>query len=331
VNLLPVIFRCPPSLLLGHPRAAWATSAARALRYPDLMALYLVATPIGNLDDITLRALRILREVPLIAAEDTRTARRLLQHYGITTPVTSYHEQNKRTKLPFLLARLREGDVALMSEAGTPGINDPGYELVVAAATAGVPVVPVPGPSAPLAALIVSGLPTDRFVYEGFLPRRRSERQRRLAALASEPRTLVFLEAPHRLQETLEDLELSFGNRPLAVCRELTKRHEEVFRGDIASARAHFREPRGEFVLVVAGAPPTPATELVAHAIDQGLEAGLPATRLAAAVAAATGASRRAVYQEILERTRATSPSAGDGSPAHKRSRDPMEREHVCR
>jgi 16S rRNA (cytidine1402-2'-O)-methyltransferase len=271
------------------------------------MALYLVATPIGNLEDITLRALRVLRDAPLIAAEDTRSARVLLRHHGIRTPVTSYHEVNKRSKLPALLAKLRQGDVALISEAGTPGINDPGYELVVAAAAEGIPVVPVPGPSALVAALTVSGLPADRFIYEGFLPRKEGERRRALRALAGERRTMVFLEAPHRLRASLADLMTELGNRPIAVCRELTKLHEEVFRGDIAGALAHFAAPRGEFVLVVGGAPERGEAGDIEEMIATGLAAGTPPTRLAAEVAAASGKPRHAVYQAILARQGRTS------------------------
>ncbi len=267
------------------------------------MALYLVATPIGNLEDITLRALRILREVPVIAAEDTRAATVLLRHHGIATPVISYHDVNKRTKLPHLLARLELGDVALISEAGTPGINDPGYELVVAAATAGIAVVPVPGPSAPIAALTASGLPTDSFVYAGFLPRKSGERRRALQAAAGIPRTLIFFEAPHRLKESLADLLDVLGDRPIAVCRELTKLHEEIFRGSVSDAIRHFGDPRGEFVLVVGGAPETPAgNEMIDSLIDAGIRAGTPPARLAAEIAAETGEKRRTVYRRLLDR-----------------------------
>lgn len=289
------------------------------------MALYLVATPIGNLEDITLRALRVLREAPLIAAEDTRRARVLLQHYGITTPVTSYHDGNKRRKLPTLLAALREHDVAVISEAGTPGINDPGYELVVAAAAAGIAVVPIPGPSAPVAALIVSGLPTDRFVYEGFLPRKAGERRRALRALASEPRTIVLLEAPHRLRASLTDLLAELGNRPIAVCRELTKLHEEVYRGDIAGALDHFTAPRGEFVLVVSGTHGAAGAAPLDQWVSAGLAAGMAPARLAAEVAAASGARRREVYRAILARSRGTTP------PTQTEPADPTENRRPIR
>ena len=215
--------------------------------------LYVVATPIGNLEDISLRALRILSEVKLIAAEDTRKTKRLLNKYGIQTPMTSYYEHNKMTKLDYILNQLKENDVALVSEAGMPGVSDPGYELIRTATRDGVPVIPVPGPSAVITALVVSGLPTDRFLYLGFLPRRASARRQALKSAAQETGTLVILEAPHRLQPTLNDLHLLFGDRQIAVCRELTKLHEEVFRGTISQAIARFTEPRGEFTLVIEG------------------------------------------------------------------------------
>ena len=202
--------------------------------------LYLVGTPIGNLEDITLRALRILEQVTLIAAEDTRRARILTRRYEIETPITSYFEGNKLTKLETVLGALDVGDVALISEAGMPGLSDPGYELVRAAIERDLPVVPIPGPSAPVTALVVSGLPSDSFLYLGFLSRRRSERCRLLAAVVQEWRTLVFFEAPHRLRASLADIEAVLGNRPLAICRELTKLHEEVWRGTVSDARVHF-------------------------------------------------------------------------------------------
>ena len=219
--------------------------------------LYLVGTPIGNLEDITLRALRILKEVALIAAEDTRRARLLAQRYEIEGPITSYFEGNKLAKLEAVLRALDAGDVALISEAGMPGLSDPGYELVRAAIERGYPVVPVPGPSAPVTALVVSGLPSDSFLYLGFLPRRQPERRRLLAGVAQERRTLVAFEVRHRLRRSLADVEAVLGDRPLAVCRELTKLYEEVWRGTVREARDHVDEvePRGEFTLVIGGAP----------------------------------------------------------------------------
>ncbi len=215
--------------------------------------LYIVATPIGNLEDITLRALSVLREVGLIAAEDTRVTRKLLNRYDITTPLTSYHEHNKLSKLPMMLNTLAEKDVALVSDAGMPGINDPGYELVCAAVDAGVRVVPMPGASAVTSAIAVSGLPIERWAYLGFLPRKRAERKRLLESLASEKSTLVVFETPHRLKAALTDILEALGDRRIAICRELTKLHEEIFRGVVSEALTHFDSPRGEFTLVIEG------------------------------------------------------------------------------
>nr|HID12858.1 16S rRNA (cytidine(1402)-2'-O)-methyltransferase [Anaerolineae bacterium] len=263
--------------------------------------LYLVATPIGNLEDITLRALRILKEVTLIAAEDTRRARILARRYEIETPITSYFEGNKLTKLETVLRALDTGDVALISEAGMPGLSDPGYELIRTAIERGYPVVPIPGPSAPVTALVVSGLPSDSFLYLGFLPRRRGERRRLLAEVAKERRTLIAFEAPHRLRASLADIEAVLGDRPLAVCRELTKLHEEVWRGTVAGARAHFDEvePRGEFTLVIGGAPEERERwdeERVQAALDELLAQGVPRPAAARRIAAASGWSRAEVY-----------------------------------
>jgi len=215
--------------------------------------LYVIATPIGNLEDISLRALRLLREVKLIAAEDTRTTRHLLNAYNIKTPLTSYHEHSKRAKLDYLLDYLEKEDLALVSEAGMPGLSDPGYGLIVAAIERGISVVLIPGASAVISALVVSGLPTDQFLYVGFLPRRKGQRQRLLNSIVDEPRTIVAFETPHRLKEALSDIEEILGNRRLSICRELTKVHEEIFRGRVSQAREHFVEPRGEFSLVIEG------------------------------------------------------------------------------
>jgi 16S rRNA (cytidine1402-2'-O)-methyltransferase len=215
--------------------------------------LYVIATPIGNLEDISLRALRLLREVKLIAAEDTRTTRRLLNAYNIKTSLTSYHEHSKRAKLDYLLDYLEKEDLALVSEAGMPGLSDPGYELIIAAIEGGISVVPIPGASAVITALVVSGLPTDQFLYVGFLPRRKGQRQRLLSSIVDEPRTIVAFETPHRLGDALNDIEEILGDRRLSVCRELTKVHEEIFRGRVSQAREHFVEPRGEFSLVIEG------------------------------------------------------------------------------
>jgi len=266
--------------------------------------LYVVATPIGNLEDISLRALRILREVRLIAAEDTRKTKRLLNAYRIQTPMTSYHEHNKKIKLDYILNHLKEGDVALVSEAGTPGVSDPGYELIRAATQAGIPVVPVPGPSAVITALVVSGLPTDRFLYLGFLPRRASARKQALKSVAQETETLVILEAPHRLQPTLNDLQLLLGDRQIAVCRELTKLHEEVFRGTIGQAIDRFTEPRGEFTLVVEGKKEE-EHQISNKDIEQRLcdmyQSGAKTKEAIVRVAGETGLSRRELYRTFLK------------------------------
>ena len=203
--------------------------------------LYLVATPIGNLEDITQRALRILAQASLIAAEDTRQTHKLLQAYHIQTRAISYHEHNKLTRLGEVLAALESGDVALVSDAGTPGINDPGYELVRAALQAGYKVSPIPGASAPIAALVASGLPTDAFLYLGYLSRKASERRKSLEAVRDLPYTLIFLEAPHRLLEALQDLRAGLGNRQAAINRELTKLYEEIFRGSLEEALGAFQ------------------------------------------------------------------------------------------
>jgi len=217
--------------------------------------LYLVGTPIGNLEDISLRALRVLREVGLIAAEDTRTTRKLLSHYDIHTPLTSYHDFSGPGKTRHLISRLAEIDVALVSEAGMPGLSDPGYPLVRAALDAGVPVTTVPGPSALVSALVLSGLPTHACHYLGFLPRKSGGRRKLLQRVAAEPDTLVMYESPHRLVAALRDLEAVLGQRRMAAARELTKRFEEIVRGTAGEVRAHFERvpPRGEFTLVVAG------------------------------------------------------------------------------
>lgn len=272
--------------------------------------LYLVATPIGNLEDITLRALRILKEVALIAAEDTRTARHLLSHFEIATPVTSYFEHNKLEKIENILAALDRGDVAVISEAGMPGLSDPGYELVRAALERGVRVVPVPGPSALTTALVASGLPTDQFVYLGFLPRQKSARRKLLRSVAKEPRTLIAYEAPHRVRDALDDIAETMGDRSISIARELTKLYEEFFRGRVNEAREHFEahEPRGEFTLVIAGksgGPETPDSDgdstwddaRVLAAVRDLLATGLARTEAVKRVAKASGRDRREVYQ----------------------------------
>jgi 16S rRNA (cytidine1402-2'-O)-methyltransferase len=267
--------------------------------------LYLVATPIGNLEDMSPRAVRTLREARLIAAEDTRVTRKLLRHCNLHTPMTSYFEHNKLTKLDSILSVLNEGDVALVSDAGTPAINDPGYELVRAALEAGHSVCPIPGPSAPMAALAASGLPTDSFLYLGYLPRKSSERQALLQQVENLPYTLLFLESPHRLLAALKDLELSLGNRRFAVAREMTKVHEEIWRGTIAAAIEYFtqNEPRGEFTLVVGGKTKSGnqkwTNDKVIQEIKFGLKIGESPSALAKRVAEESKWSRREVYRLI--------------------------------
>jgi 16S rRNA (cytidine1402-2'-O)-methyltransferase len=265
--------------------------------------LYVVATPIGNLEDISLRALRILREVKLIAAEDTRKTKRLLTAYEITTPMTSFHEHSGRGGVAKVLKRLEDGDVALVSEAGMPGISDPGHDLVGAAIEAGIAVVPVPGPSAVTSALAVSGLATDRFVYLGFLPARASGRRRVLAAAAGETATLVVFEAPHRLEASLKDMLELLGDRKVAVCRELTKLHEEVFRGTLGAALEWFVAPRGEFTIVIEGTPGggrPRLTEGIERRLAEFRHSGAPAREAVAAVSGETGLSRRELYRAWL-------------------------------
>lgn len=269
--------------------------------------LYLVATPIGNLEDVTLRALRILREAVLIAAEDTRQTKKLLTHYDIhQKTLTSYHEHNKLTRLDYILEKLGEGDVALVSDAGTPALNDPGYELVRAVLEAGFPVCPVPGASAPIAALVASGLPTDSFLYLGYLPRKSGERKRLFETVRGYPFTLIFLETPHRLLASLADLLVVFGDRTIAVARELTKLHEEIVRSSISEALHHFEQqtPRGEFTLVVEGNREKPErwSEGYLMAVLEVIAAsGEAPSQAAGRLAADSGWSRRAIYDRLVE------------------------------
>lgn len=274
--------------------------------------LYLVGTPIGNLEDISPRALDTLRRVGLIAAEDTRTARQLLTHFDIHTPVTSFFAHSRLTKLDRLLETLATADVAVISEAGMPGINDPGYELVRAAIERGYRVSPVPGPSAALTALVASGLPANAFYYVGFLPREPQARRRLLRALADERETIVAFETPHRLREGLGDLEAIFGaKRQMCAARELTKKFEEFRRGSIGEVRAYFEqnEPRGEFTLVLAGqasarargAPmQTPWDETrVRREFQKLVKRGVSRTDAVKQIARAAHWERRRVYQLV--------------------------------
>jgi 16S rRNA (cytidine1402-2'-O)-methyltransferase len=268
--------------------------------------LYLVATPIGNLEDMSPRALRILREVHLIAAEDTRHTRQLLTHFDIHTPLTSYFEHNKLAKLEAVLSALSQGDVALVSDAGTPGINDPGYELVKAALEAGFTICPLPGPSAPIAALSASGLPTDSFLYLGYLPRKSSARKEFLRQISNLPYTLVFLETPHRLLDALEDLLAVLGDRPIAAARELTKVYEQFVRGQISEVLEHFtqHEPRGEFVLVVAGQLEATiehwTEDQLKKAISHELKNGGKAKEISTQLAARSGWNKKEIYTLMI-------------------------------
>lgn len=270
--------------------------------------LYLVATPIGNLGDITLRALEVLAGADVIACEDTRVTRKLIERYGITTPLTAYHEHNAAEARPKLLARLA-GDqaIALVSDAGTPLISDPGYKLVRAACEAGHSVSALPGPSSVLAALSVAGLPTDRFFFEGFLPPKQAARQKRTAVLANIPSTLVMFESGPRVAAMLADLAAAFGKRTAAVCRELTKLHEEVKRGDLETLAHEYTagaETRGEFVIVVA--PPAEEEE-ISDNVDELLRQALRRVSVKDAVgevALVTGRPRREVYQRALNLSR---------------------------
>ncbi len=264
--------------------------------------LYIVPTPIGNLEDITLRALRVLREVKLIAAEDTRTTHILLQHFDIQTPLMSYHEHNKLTRLDTIFETLSTSDVALVSDAGTPGISDPGYELINAAIGRGIRVEPLPGANAIIPALVGSGLPADGFVYLGFLPRKDKALREFLSSIATEQRTLVAYESPNRLLDTLAITLDVMGDRPICVARELSKKFEEFRRGSVSEVLKHYQQnpPRGEITLVIAGAEPIAKViwdeEQVRAALNARLAQGEPLSSAARAVAAESGWERRRVY-----------------------------------
>lgn len=267
--------------------------------------LYLVGTPIGNLEDITLRAISTLKSVDAIACEDTRETSKLLNHLGVDRPTTSYHEHNRRAAGPRLIQRMLAGEsIALVSDAGMPGISDPGEELVAEAIEAGVPVVPIPGPTAFVAALVASGLPAGSFAFEGFLARDPKLRRRRLRELVNETRTMIFYEGPHRLTDTLTDMRAAFGDdRPAAVARELTKRFEEHRRGTLAELAAHFEatEPRGEIVLMVGGGEVAAvSSDNWREALKAALDAGTRASDAAKAIAKSHGVSRQEAYDAAV-------------------------------
>lgn len=268
--------------------------------------LYLVATPIGNLGDITLRALEVLQGVDRVAAEDTRHTGRLLKHHGISAPLISYHEHSEPGRLSDLLQVLEQGSLALVSDAGSPLLSDPGYELVRAALDAGHQVIPIPGPAAPITALTASGLPSDSFLFVGYLPRKKSERRARLEEWSRMPYTLVAFEVPHRLRESLSDLVAVFGEeRLVTVCRELTKLHEEILRGSLKEMLDHFEaeQPRGEITLVIAGADREAlwGEAQVKEALARLMEKGVNPSQAAREVAQQSGWDRREVYRITLE------------------------------
>ena len=270
--------------------------------------LYIVGTPIGNLEDITFRAVRILQTVDLIAAEDTRHTGKLLHHFQIKTPQISYHDHNRTTRTPELLHRLQQGiSIALVTDAGMPGISDPGYDLVKVCADAGIRVIPIPGASAAITALSASGLPTDRFSFEGFLPTKEKDRRTQLEGLRSDPRTLIFYEAPHRVQKTLQDMATVLGpDRNITLARELTKLHEEFWRGTIGDALVHYgdREPQGEFTLILSGAPLTatpPSEEMLKAELHSLLQQGISRSEASRLLAQQTALPKRQIYQLALQ------------------------------
>jgi 16S rRNA (cytidine1402-2'-O)-methyltransferase len=294
----------PPRESGPKPPSAFTAFGLRAEAEPIAPGLHVVATPIGNLRDITLRALATLAAADAVIAEDTRVSHNLLAHYGITSPLIAYHEHNAAAVRPHILARLAEGAaLALISDAGTPLVSDPGYKLVAEALEAGVAVTSVPGPSAVLAALVVAGLPTDRFFFEGFLPPKSAARRARINELALVPATLVFFESPRRLAETLTDLGAELGDRPAAVARELTKLYETTRRGTLSELAEHFaREgpPKGEIVVLVG--PPAAGDPVAEEELDRLLRRALEnlSVKDAGAVSAQTGAPRRQVYARAL-------------------------------
>jgi 16S rRNA (cytidine1402-2'-O)-methyltransferase len=273
------------------------------------MSLYLVSTPIGNLEDLTLRALRVLKEVDLIACEDTRHTRRLLDHFGINKPTISYHEYNEQTRAGEIVERLERGEkIALVTDAGTPGVSDPAYRVVKAAIERGVAVIPVPGATALIAGLIASGLPTDSFLFIGFLPHKKQARRAKLGELKSGRATVVLYEAPHRIRETLIDARNILGDREAALARELTKLHEEFIRGALSEISAHFdvHEPRGEMTLVIAGSRDDNFSQIVEGSVSEQVERllrdeGLSRNDAIKQAARSRGLTKREAYQLLLE------------------------------
>ncbi len=275
---------------------------------PQPGTLYIVGTPIGNLEDITYRAVRILQSVDLIAAEDTRHTGRLLQHFQISAPQISYHDHNRNSRTPEILEHLAsQKAIALVTDAGMPGISDPGYELVKACIDAGIPVVPIPGVTAVTTAISACGLPSERFIFEGFLPAKGQERRNRLESFQTEIRTIILYESPHRLQQTLKDLAEALGiKRQIVLARELTKLHEEFWRGTLENAIAHCqnREPQGEYTLVVAGTPLAlphlSESELKAQLLKI-MQEGVSKSQASRQLAKVTAHSRSELYQLALE------------------------------
>jgi 16S rRNA (cytidine1402-2'-O)-methyltransferase len=270
-------------------------------------SLHIVATPIGNLEDITLRAIRILKEADIIAAEDTRHTRHLLERYQIDTQLTSYHDHNKEEKAPILVARMLEGkNVALVSDAGTPGISDPGYFLINLAIDQHIPIIPIPGATAAIAALSVSGMPTDRFIFEGFLPSKHLARRKRLQELSKEERTLIFYEAPHKIIRAVSDMVEALGNRRAVITRELTKIHEETIRGTLSECLKRLQEGsiKGEFTVIVHGATKEPmkqGIDMAEFLKNLILHRGLTKKEAIATAAEELGVPKKDVYKESLK------------------------------
>ena len=269
--------------------------------------LYIVGTPIGNLEDMTFRAVRILQNVDLIAAEDTRHTGKLLQHFQVKTPQISYHDHNRCQRLGELLEKLHQGNaIALVTDAGMPGISDPGYELVKACAEENINIIPIPGVSASITGLSVSGLPTDRFIFEGFLPTKAKERQGKLAEFMRESRTIILYEAPHRVRQTLQDFVESFGSeREIVLARELTKLHEEIWRGTLANAILYYqdKEPKGEYTIILGGVAETPlvlSEDALKAELQELLKQGLTRSQATRQLSQQTSLPRRQLYQLSL-------------------------------